>query len=87
MAASHHYFAPLDGQAGFAMVCAGAIRKKNVNNTVRWFLGIMVKDAFANRASRATHGRSTKGHSSPVLSAPGNVTQPQKPFSLSPILH
>jgi hypothetical protein len=24
-------------QAGFAMVCAGAIRKKNVKNTVRWF--------------------------------------------------
>jgi Ammonium Transporter Family len=30
-------------QAGFAMVCAGAIRKKNVNNTVSLFIVIHFK--------------------------------------------
>jgi Ammonium Transporter Family len=33
-------------QAGFAMVCAGAIRKKNVNNTVRCILDLFYLYTF-----------------------------------------
>jgi hypothetical protein len=35
-------------QAGFAMVCAGAIRKKNVNNTVCFHIYIFRPDYFPN---------------------------------------
>jgi hypothetical protein len=44
------------------MVCAGAIRKKNVNNTVRWCLVIMVKFAFVNGRKLTIQGRA-RGHS------------------------